>query len=78
MGSVRNCNLPEDIYYLVRNHVWARMEDGVLITGITDVAQNLAKTFIAYSPKKTGKVVQKGKSLYQREQVLVGSLLRHA
>lgn len=59
---VRNCKLPEDLFYLVRSHVWARRDGDLVVCGITDVAQNLAKTFIAYSPKKVGKSVAKGKS----------------
>lgn len=62
MTVVRNCNLPEDLHYLVRSHAWAKLEGDLVITGITDVAQNLAKTFIAFSPKKLGKTVEKGKS----------------
>lgn len=62
MSLVRNCNLPEDLYYLVRSHTWARLEDGIVVTGITDVAQSMAKTFIAYTPKKVGRTVQKAKS----------------
>lgn len=62
MSAVRNCNLPDDLYYLVRNHVWARQEGDLVVAGITDVAQNLAKSFIAFNPKKVGKTVEKGKS----------------
>lgn len=62
MSTVRNCNLPEELFYNVRAHVWARREGDLVIAGMTDVAQNLAKTFIAYAPKKVGKVVEKGKS----------------
>ena len=29
MATVSNCNLPEDLYYVVEKHVWARHEDGV-------------------------------------------------
>lgn len=63
MATVHGCNLPEDVYYLVEKHVWARPGDGHVVVGITDVAQNLAKTFIACTPKKVGKTVAKGKSL---------------
>ena len=62
MSTVRNCNLPDDLYYIVEKHVWAKRDGDLVIAGMTDVAQNLAKSFIAYNPKKVGKVVQKGKS----------------
>ena len=63
MTTVNNCNLPEDLYYVVGKHVWAR-HDGELVTvGMTDVAQNLAKTIVAVTPKATGKAVQKGRNI---------------
>jgi glycine cleavage system H protein len=60
---VRNCNLPEELYYIIEKHVWARPEDGVIVVGMTDVAQNLAKTIISVTPKSAGRPVAKGKSL---------------
>lgn len=63
MATVNNCNIPEDLYYLVERHVWARYEEGSVTIGITDVAQNLAKTIISITPKKVGKEVSKGKSV---------------
>lgn len=63
MAVVSNCNLPEDLYYWVEKHTWARREpDGTLVVGITDVAQHLAKSIIAATPKEAGKAVKKGKS----------------
>lgn len=62
MTTVRNCNIPEELHYLVRSHVWARRDGDLVVTGITDVAQNLAKTFISFTPKAVGKTVVKGKS----------------
>ena len=63
MATVSNCDLPEDLYYLVEKHVWARHEDGVVTVGLTDVAQNLAKGIISVSPKGVGKRVAKGRSV---------------
>lgn len=62
MALIRNCTIPEDLHYLVRSHVWARPENGTVVVGITDVAQNLAQRFIAYTPKKVGRRVEVGKS----------------
>ena len=63
MASVNNCNLPEDLYYWVEKHTWARREpDGAIVIGITDVAQHLAKSIISATPKEAGKPVKKGKS----------------
>lgn len=63
MASVNHCNLPEDLYYLVEKHVWARPEDGLVVVGLTDVAQNLAKSIISVTLKRTGRKLAKGKSL---------------
>ena len=63
MTVVNKCNLPENLYYLVDKHVWAR-RDGELVTiGMTDVAQSLAKTLVAVTPKAPGKIVQKGRNI---------------
>jgi glycine cleavage system H protein len=63
MATVNHCNLPEDLHYLVEKHVWARLEDGVVVVGLTDVAQSLAKSIISATLKKPGRKLAKGKSL---------------
>jgi glycine cleavage system H protein len=63
VATVSNCNLPEDLYYVVEKHVWARHDDGVVTVGLTDVAQSLAKGIISVSPKKVGRKVDAGKSV---------------
>ncbi len=63
MTVVNNCNLPEDLFYLVERHVWARPGDGLVVVGITDVAQNLAKTIISVTPKAVGKTVRKAQNV---------------
>lgn len=63
MATVNECNLPDDLYYLVEKHVWARPDGDVVVVGLTDVAQNLAKSIISVTLKKPGKVLAKGKSL---------------
>lgn len=63
MATVRGCNIPEDRFYWVEKHAWARLEaDGNVTIGITDVAQNLAKGIVNVTPKEVGRTVQKGKS----------------
>jgi glycine cleavage system H protein len=63
MATVRGCNIPEDRYYWVEKHVWARLEaDDRVTIGITDVAQNMAKGIVNATPKDPGRTVQKGKS----------------
>lgn len=64
MALVKNCNLPEDLHYIVERHVWLRRDDDGLVTvGMTDVAQNLAKTIISVTLKAAGKPVKKGRNV---------------
>jgi glycine cleavage system H protein len=61
--TVRGCNIPEDLYYLVEKHVWARLEDELVVVGLTDVAQHLAKGIISVTTKRVGRSLEKGKSI---------------
>lgn len=67
MTNVRGCNLPDDLYYLVEKHVWAKpMEDGVIRVGITAVAAKLSGGKLAaltVKAKNIGQEVLQGKSL---------------
>lgn len=64
MATVNNCNIPDELYYWPEKHVWARPEaDGTVTVGMTDVAQHMAKRFIACTIKKTTKLLDKGKSI---------------
>ncbi len=63
MAVVNNCNLPDDLYYVVEKHVWARRDGDLVTVGMTDVAQNMAKTIIAVTPKAAGKPVKKGRNV---------------
>ena len=67
MSDVRGCNLPDDLYYLVEKHVWAKpMEDGTLRVGMTAVAAKLAGSNLAgvtVKAKAIGQEVTQGKSI---------------
>ncbi len=67
MSNVRGCNLPDDLYYLIEKHVWAKpMEGGVIRVGITSVAAKLSGGKLAALTVKTkniGQQVLQGKSL---------------
>lgn len=54
MTVINGCNIPDDLYYLVKKHVWAKeLEDGKLRVGMTAAAVQLAGgKFIAVSPKR--------------------------
>ena len=63
MSTVLGCNIPEDLYYLVEKHVWARREEDLVVVGLTDVAQHLAKGIISVTTKRVGRSLEKGKSI---------------
>lgn len=63
MSDVNGCNIPEDLYYWVDKHIWAkRQDDGSVLVGMTDVAQNLAGKIVVVSLRSMGKTLAKGKS----------------
>lgn len=63
MPTVRSCNIPEDLYYLVEKHVWARPVGELVEIGLTDIAQFMAKGIISVTPKKAGKALRAGQSV---------------
>jgi glycine cleavage system H protein len=63
LATVANCDIPDDLWYLVKKHVWARQEDDLVVVGLTDVAQNLAKNIISVTPKAVGRRIAQGKSV---------------
>ena len=67
MADVRGCNLPEDLYYLIEKHVWARpMQGGTVRVGMTSVAGKLSGgklTAVTVKAKAIGKEVAQGKSV---------------
>lgn len=52
---------PEDLYY-EPNHIWARIEDGLAVVGISDYAQEEAGEIIFFEAPTVGEMVVQGKS----------------
>jgi glycine cleavage system H protein len=67
MATINGCNLPEDVYYLIEKHVWAKqMENGVLRIGMTSVAGKLSGgklVALTVKTKAIGQEMAKGKSV---------------
>jgi glycine cleavage system H protein len=64
MADVKNCLLPDDLYYHVEHNVWLRDKgDGTWDLGMTDIAQSMAGALLHCRAKKVGKAVKEGKSL---------------
>lgn len=67
MATVRGCELPEDLYYLIDKHVWVRKLEGNLVRlGTTSVAAKLAGgtlNAVTVSARKIGQEIAQGKSV---------------
>lgn len=67
MANVRGCNLPDDLFYLVEKHVWAKaLDGGVIRVGITAVAGKLSGgklAAITVKAKNIGQEVKQAKSI---------------
>ncbi|HEX9013408.1 MAG TPA: hypothetical protein VF813_07825 [Anaerolineaceae bacterium] len=67
MSTVRGCNLPDDLYYLIEKHVWAKpVEGGVVRVGMTAVAAKLSGGKLAavtVKAKNISQEVKQGKSI---------------
>lgn len=63
MSEIRGCRIPEDRFYWVEKHIWAKpLDDGMVAVGMTDVAQSLAGKIVVVSLRSMGKTLKRGKS----------------
>jgi glycine cleavage system H protein len=67
MATIRGCNLPDDLYYYMEKHVWAKpMDGGIVRIGMTSIAGKLSGGKLAAITVKTkniGQEVKQGKSV---------------
>ncbi len=66
MATVNGCEIPEDLYYFIDKHSWARqMDDGKVRVGMTVAATQMAGALTAVTPrsKNIGKELKRGKSI---------------
>lgn len=67
MSTVSGCNLPDDLYYLIEKHVWARpLGNGLVRVGMTAVAAKLSGgklAAITVKSKSIGQEVKQAKSI---------------
>jgi glycine cleavage system H protein len=70
---IHGWNFPEDLYYQVEKHVWARpMPDGLVRVGLTPVAYKLLNNSVAaisVQAKSLGQLVPRGKSIAMVESL---------
>lgn len=66
MTTIRGCNLPDDLYYLIDKHVWVKpIDGGVVRIGMTSVAGKLAGSkmiAVTTKAKNIGQEIKQGKS----------------
>ncbi|RLE73617.1 MAG: glycine cleavage system protein H [Thermoprotei archaeon] len=68
MVKVQDFEIPEDLHYDVKNHIWVKvLEDGNVKIGLDDVGQTLAKKILFVRIRKVGTKVLKGKALAMLE-----------
>ncbi|MFN2200324.1 MAG: glycine cleavage system protein H [Caldilineaceae bacterium] len=67
MSEIRGCNLPDDLYYQIEKHIWAKPLDADTIrVGMTSVAGKLSGgklTAVTIKERAIGKEVAQGKSV---------------
>jgi glycine cleavage system H protein len=67
MAVVRNCEIPEDLYYSVSTHVWARpLGDGRVRIGLTAAGYAILRNAVVavdYSTTPIGQAVAAGRSV---------------
>jgi glycine cleavage system H protein len=57
------CVVPGDLLYDVGMNVWVRLDDGIAVLGMTDVAQTMGGRMVQVSWKKTGRSYARGRSV---------------
>ncbi|HID87845.1 MAG TPA: glycine cleavage system protein GcvH [Anaerolineae bacterium] len=57
---------PDDLYY-DKEHNWARVEDGVVAQGFTELAQAIAKEIVFVEVPRTGRKVTQGETFMSLE-----------
>lgn len=67
MSNIKGCNLPDDLYYNIEKHVWAKPIDGGIIrVGMTSVAVKLSGGKLiacTVKAKNIGQEIKQNKSL---------------
>lgn len=64
MAKIHGFDIPEDLYYDVKNHIWVKiLGNGTVKIGLDDVGQTLAKKILFVRIRKPGARIPKGKAL---------------
>ncbi len=64
--NIGGIEFPEDLYY-DRQHDWARVEDGLVVQGMTDFGQRIAQEIVFVEMPRAGREVQQGETFMSME-----------
>jgi glycine cleavage system H protein len=67
MACIHHCEIPEDLYYVIEKHVWARpLPDGRVRLGLTAVGYAVLRNSVVaveVVEKRVGQAVERGSSI---------------
>ena len=64
--KIAGIEFPEDLYY-DKQHNWARLEEDVLVQGMTDFGQRIAQEIVFVEMPRVGREVQQGETFMSME-----------
>lgn len=64
--NIGGIEFPEDLYY-DRQHDWARVEEGVVVQGMTDFGQRIAQEIVFVEMPRAGREVEQGETFMSME-----------
>jgi glycine cleavage system H protein len=64
--NIAGIEFPENLYY-DRKHNWARVEDGVVVQGMTEFGQRIAQEIVFVEMPRVGREVEKGETFMSME-----------
>jgi glycine cleavage system H protein len=63
VARIQDRDYPEDFYYDIENQIWYEpLSDGSIRVGMTPIAVSLAGEILVFTPKRTGRGFEKGRS----------------
>lgn len=64
--NIVGIEFPDELYY-DRQHNWARVEDDVVVQGLTDFGQQIAQEIVFVEMPRTGRAVEQGETFMSME-----------
>jgi glycine cleavage system H protein len=64
--NIAGIEFPEDLWY-DKKHNWARVDDGMLVQGMTDFGQRIAQEIVFVEMPRVGREVEQGETFMSME-----------